>query len=1012
MALQPVVQTLPIFGGIDTKTAPQFVDNQHTLVSQNTRFPAIAQATKRYGQTPYPTTILGGGKIATGTSIAAFQNELLQFDGRMLYSYSPSLQAWATKANLAEIDLTEFPVAGGGNSSCFNPSSVVLANIGMYAWDDGTNIHYTIQDRISGTYFVGDTILTPGIQPKVLAANGYIFIFWANTTILQGCALPINNPSAGFTSIVNVANFYPSMGFGLNVNAQDPASLLLVYQLGNFSVSAFIVLQAIPSLGVTSEVLNAVTITSPWVNVISRQGGGINGMIGYTANQFVTDQNVSKGVTPSHVLSGGATLTNFPSTIVYDSTANLYRWVTSYQWFKSGTPNQVIIAIDTHSFPTPTSMSSNPALTGSSQGQYLASTAVMQNGKLLCCTYSPVTYLQTNTPSYQATYYLCSDVNLTPIFRFFDSKAYTTGSTLAPLTLGVSLNSYNLTLPYVVALNTNTTTGDIYALPGIAGFSISFPSISRATIVPFGTTAVISCGNTYSYDGASVVESSYWQFPGGIYAAQSNTGGNLGVNPSGSESSVYTYQFTYEWTDIAGNFHISAPSFPTTITFAPGVTTGSVVFTIPALFLTLRKGVQIGIYRTVANAGVPLYREGTILNDPTTGYMTFTSTLSDLSIQSLLPLYTDGGLGELENDAAPSFSLLVATKNRVFGVPQDSPYQLWYSKPVVPGQPVRWNPAFTVNIETAGGAVTALSYIDTNAVLFKKERIYYLAGDGPDVTGNPSNGFSPLQLISTVTGCSQPRSTLPTSQGLYFQSSTCMALLDRGLNLNQQVGLPVQGLNNLTLQGAAVVPEQNQLRWVSAEGTALVYDFLFDRWSTYTNYDGVGCLLTQDGKFVRAAASGVVWYEDTTSFLDNGIAVPLKISTAWVKPSGQIQGFMAVWEAMLLGTFKSPHLLKVDLFYDYQDFPQFSLTWTPTGAVNVSIYGEESPYGSTPFYGSTVQFAPVYQCRITPPRQVCQAIRFDIYDSGITGESCTLNEIELKLGIMGGLNRTAAKQTV
>jgi hypothetical protein len=338
---------------------------------------------------------------------------------------------------------------------------------------------------------------------------------------------------------------------------------------------------------------------------------------------------------------------------------------------------------------------------------------------------------------------------------------------------------------------------------------------------------------------------------------------------------------------------------------------------------------------------------------------------------------------------------------------------MWYSKPYEIGYPADFSAAFTMPIETVGGEVTALGYLDTNAVLFKAERVYFLPGDGPDATGQPTNGFQAFQIISTVTGCTVPPSLLYTSMGLMFQSPTCMTLLDRNQNFNQNIGLPVQGLNGLTIMGAAAVADQNQLRWITSEGTALVYDYILTRWATFSNYDGVGCLTTPTGQFIMARSNGFVSYEDETTFLDSGATpVQLVLGTPWIKPGSQSQGFMVFWEAMILGTFESPHTLSIDVYYDYHDYPSYTYSWDPSGRVNVSVYGESTPYGEEAFYGSTEQYSPQYQPRIMPRKQICQAIRFQIMDSSITGESCTLNELQVRYGNIGGAARLPAKQTV
>lgn len=1034
MALQPQVGALPLFGGIDTKTDKKFVAQDKLITAQNVVFPGIQASRKRYGQMQYPTTIVGGGNISTGASVGVFNDEVVLFDGATMYTYSTSLSAWVRKASMFEIDIDVRPVATD-NVALNNPVVAATDGVELHAWDDGTSIHYVVKDQASGSYLVGATTLVTATRPRVAASNDYLFLFYEVGSTVFVRALPAGSPTDGFGAAFSLATIDSTYSWAVGVSENDPTRLNFCYISGaliyytKVQANGFPVIVESRTRSVTTspateivEVKDSLTPTFPgrcyallYQNDVAADAAvyrmyldSPNGPYDipapgptwtYTtksappAGSPISSAPQSGGVAFLYQTIGysgaGLTVDGVTADTWLDRTSCVaWTWIDNDGNFEADLPADVADI----SYQDNVILSSTVALRDSATPFAIVST--------------PYRWLQASAVvTGQATYYVMTTGECRLSLRLLSGKAYRPGRVL-PALFVTDTDAFQVDLPTVSILDTNED-GNIYALTAITSVYGEFATPARATILPFGTTALISCGNTYSYDGASVVENGFWQFPGGITTTQSNTGGSLG----GASESVYTYQFAWEWTDVAGNLHISAPSFPVYVTFTAGVTTGSVKFAVPQLFTTLKSGIQLGVYRSAANSSVPLYREQTINVDPTDAFVGVTSTAADSTILGNLPLYTAGGLGEVENEPAPAFKYVTATKNRIFGVPQDDPYTLWYSKNVTPGAPAEFSQLFVTNVESAGGIPTALSYIDTQAVLFKQERIYYLPGDGPDSTGQPVNGFAPLQLISTVTGCSQPQTCLPTSLGLFFRSSTTMALLDRSLSLNQNIGLPVQGLNNLVLRGGSIVPEQNQLRWVSEQGTGLIYDFLLNRWSTFTNYDGVGCCTTSTGTFLRATDTGIVWYEDPTTYLDQGSPVVMKIGTPWFKP-GQAQGFMAVWEALILGQYQTSHSLQVDIYYDYQEYPTFSLTWDPSGALNVSVYGSESPYGSTAYYGSTVANSPAYQCRVTPPRQMCQAIRFDVYDTGITGESCTLSEIELKFGVVGGLNRTGALQTI
>jgi hypothetical protein len=552
-------------------------------------------------------------------------------------------------------------------------------------------------------------------------------------------------------------------------------------------------------------------------------------------------------------------------------------------------------------------------------------------------------------------------------------------------------------------------TGTVYGAAGITSTYFELPVASRAQIVPFGTTALISAGNTYTYDGSYVVESGFWEFPGAV---------STSIGAGAIDAGTHFYQVTYEWTDSAGNIHYSAPSYPKLVTLGGP---SQVDLELPLTSLTLRTGdarnAMINIYRTLANTQGPYYWVGSVSNaaafNPTNNRIAaFSDNLDDATISVQRQLYAPADFsGELDNDAPPPFRCVVATKTRMFGIPQDDPYSLWYSKPYNPGRPVEWSAAQIKRIEADGGEPTALGAIDTQAVVFKQARIYALPGQGPAASGQPFNAFGELELVSTTAGCISQPSVLSTHEGCFFQGATGMVALDRSFTSDFMFGIEVQSLaNTLALTGALAVPGQNQYRWSSSDGTMLVFDYVTRRWSTYTNYDAVGyAAFNQTG--ARLQSDGAVYYEDLTTYADATLPVRMTVETPWIKPADLAQGYAAVWYASILGTFIDTHNLVVEIAYDYTDLPAQIVAWDPS-AVN-DLYGSDSPYGSTVYYGgNSLVYTAQYQLRIALRRQTCESVKFKIYDTGGTGASCSLSEITLQLGVVGGLNRVPAAQQV
>ena len=79
--------------------------------------------------------------------------------------------------------------------------------------------------------------------------------------------------------------------------------------------------------------------------------------------------------------------------------------------------------------------------------------------------------------------------------------------------------------------------------------------------------------------------------------------------------------------------------------------------------------------------------------------------------------------------------------------------------------------------------------MDGRLVVFKRAVIQAITGAGPNDLGQ--GAFNPPQAASTAIGTSIPGSVVAMPDGIMFQSSKGIWLLDRGLGLTY-VGAPVE----------------------------------------------------------------------------------------------------------------------------------------------------------------------------------------------------------------------------
>jgi hypothetical protein len=419
------------------------------------------------------------------------------------------------------------------------------------------------------------------------------------------------------------------------------------------------------------------------------------------------------------------------------------------------------------------------------------------------------------------------------------------------------------------------------------------------------------------------------------------------------------------------------------------------------------------VYRTKAD-GVILYRLSSltapnynVVNGATSTF-TFTDTQNDTYLDGKPTLYsqfiagTDAGTGyELQNEPAPPARLIQLHRNRLWVVDSTNPLHLWYSKENGIGAPVEFTSDFVKQIDPRGGDITALASVDDKLLVFKRSHIFAVIGRGPDSTG-ANNDLSDAIFVTSDVGCIDPRSVVGTPVGIMFQTAKGIYLIDRSLQV-QYVGAAVEAYNGETITSATLMASVNQVRFTLQSGKTLVYDYFVEQWGTFTNQYAVDSLIWL-GTPVILRSSGSVLKETPGAFSDAGSPYALKLTTSWLT-FANVQGFQRVRRAQILGGWKSPHNLSVDVCVDFNDAIVQSVVVTPQSP---TAYGAASPYGLG-LYGGTFQ---LYQWRIDLARQKTQAVRFTIQDlpTATAGEGMSLSNIAFEVGAKQGTAKVPATQ--
>jgi hypothetical protein len=268
----------------------------------------------------------------------------------------------------------------------------------------------------------------------------------------------------------------------------------------------------------------------------------------------------------------------------------------------------------------------------------------------------------------------------------------------------------------------------------------SWPASNKASRATAGNT-VYMCNNIVRTVGKSY-EMSFYDFPQLI--VYNGTGvGYVDL------TKVYQYAAVYVWTSPSGELVRSSPSIIKTTTASSGTGSYSVRIAHPPYF-SKRTGVSIEVYRTKGNGSVLYhlhtinqYSNGTDFRDTQSTFPIWTSSIKDGVEDSLLNgkiLYTTGSV--LPEMQFPSIYRITNHNSRVFAVPSSAKNTILYSKEKVADVALSTHPALSIVIESRGGDIIELASLDDKLIVFKKDYIYYVLGDGASNTGEgvSSNG--------------------------------------------------------------------------------------------------------------------------------------------------------------------------------------------------------------------------------------------------------------------------------
>lgn len=995
MPLDFQLVSVPFAQGMNTKTDPKQVTSEYLLV-QNALYETIDQLNLRSGFLALSNATYQGGTITAGLGIASLNQALLEHDGAFAYARTSDLTDWTQVGQKQAVTITRQAI-GSFSSPSFVSVGMARASNGLelYVWLDRNNLVWNAASTLNGTayYSVFDTInnvtLTSGslgttyraIRADVVGSS--FFISATDGTKIVILKEPIATPNFSSATVTTVdaaasvnlidSTTGPSAVYilGAKVYRVDAASLAV-------TSSAAATYGPPPNAGITYDAIQ----NTVWVSNYS--GANVQAaVLSSTLTVMAALQTVLAASSPP---TGGALS-------LYASNNQGYIFAPSVDFNV-----QLLIAATLSS----TIFTNIAAITLQSNGQVVSKPTVMSDGFL----YWAVSYLSSNNrasafglftpvnPIQPTSFLLKMDpaviFNITGGLPQVAAKflALETGVPYCFLTTSGGSYSYVFYSPnsliQIDATNYEfpslQTTQDI-ALTSFTNLTNIMPT---ATVVKtnfqFGTkfhrdslanNIHTSGGFISSYDENIEVEHAFHLYP--EITATGQVVSTFGV-PIGS----YSYTAIYRWNDSLGQIHRSAPATPVVV---PVTSNNTIVqLAISGLALTDKPNYYVDIYRTAASGTIFFFvrsilvaRGGHILNG--TDY----SDQSVNGVISTLELYDTGG--EVDNISAPATQYMVDFKNRLFIIPSEEPYSLWYSKQVIPNFPVEFAQEFVMNLEARGGPATALAPLDDKLIIFKQNAIFYIVGDGPAPSG-ANNDFSYPQIVPTDSGCIEPDSVVGFPGGVCYKGSKGIYLMDRSLAVSY-IGAPVEAYNQYKITSATLDYNLQIIRYTLSNGISLIYDYYVQKWSIFTNISAVDSVVC-NGVYYYLGANGIVQQETPGVYSDNGSVISIGLLTGWLS-FAKIQAFERVRKLLLLGVNNTASSLTVTFAYDFNPTVFQSTTITNAAVVDP------------------------WQYLVQLQRQKCETLQigFTVTPTAV-GKGLSLSGLLLEVGVKRGPNKMAA----
>lgn len=1011
MPLEFNTVAVPVTGGVNLTTPARLLPPGQLLEATNSRFPRGAGATKRRGHsatrvrsllpippatpisdlTPptqpaaYSDYSLPGNWVwgwglryssealtltaalaksaypAAGLLFGSAQrdNETVLWDGFKLYSRAAGQTTGALPTTDAVMPaLRSVPVAKSNQAQAF-PQVADTGRIKVSAWINGTDVWYCVQDSTTLAMLLAPTAygLSAAGRFRVLCVDNWVHIVaWDTDLLLHRKSIHADSPTVAVSASLGAC---ASPGY-FDVSKSTRAEWLLVRN--TTGTELIVTWHGIDGTQLSSKpavvpVVSAGAITSLAIYNVSICATG-----GYTSVPLNDDfglawkAQVTAG--PTYAVIGGVysrlgglvgNLSNLGAISVADTVSPISLAGTQvnsrvfncwFDWTNSGTPS---IRINRYS-----STASLYSADRFSVGLY--STAFRCGSR----SFAWVGY----SSSLQSTLFLLDEL-LKPIGKAEYVTANVSTSTSRPLSqvnwrAGNGLPTtfhgglgYRIRVPVDIP-NIGANVPAVYADPSFKFWELDFLPQLRAAQA--NRSLYFAGAQLWSYDGLELTE-------GGFHLAPEPPTGTPSGSGSGLSAGDYRWRVDVCYRNAHNEEHRSASFYTSAVTVTAGQ---NVALTIKPV-ITRRDSAYLLIFRNQAN-GTQWYLVNSrdpasaqfVRNDQSAATITYTDTgaVTDAALASRELHPANSAPNYLDQYSAPACEVLGAGHGRLWVAGGELPAgQIYPSRLFLPNETPGFNAYLQLEVDRGAEPITAIGFVGETRAFFRRTQTYVHQGAGIDNTLN--GGWEPIRLAYADVGAVSASSLGLTSAGLLFQSPAGIRMLSAGGGL-QPVGQPTDLVaRGYNIKSTLVSGDDQEIRFYHTTGV-LVYNYLYNLWSTWTPQCAGVTRNVDTGRALIATGDGYLWEEEDGLWTDNGRPYKHRVRFAWLR-AGDVMDFQRVRRVGAVGECDPgvAHHIHVDIYYDEREFAEewFDWTYPDPGSQNTDTFG--SAYFGAGTFGDT-----------------------------------------------------------